>query len=158
MRVMSEIALPRTPSAHALVGVSLCEAGRAVDGWSRALFLATILSGLPIASPSPNFFALAAGVVFAGFAACHALRLAFDRPVFAAWANCDEDALPEALRGFDAVLPRRQGAARGDGDLRLLPARVAGVRRRLLYQAACLGGQAASLAFVWSEYFLRAHA
>ncbi|MDR1276975.1 MAG: hypothetical protein LBL72_11455 [Candidatus Accumulibacter sp.] len=154
---MSENILPHTPSAHALVGVSLCEAGRTIDDWSRALFLAALLSGLWIASPPPNFFALAAGVVFAGFEAWHALRLAFDRPIFAAWARCDDDALPEVLRGFDAVLAPQQGTA-GDGTLRPLSARVAGVRRLLLCQAVCLGGQAASLVFVWSEYFLRAHA
>ncbi|MDR1228730.1 MAG: hypothetical protein LBK55_06895 [Azoarcus sp.] len=148
-----------TSSASALAGFSLCEAGRTVDGWGRAIFLATVLSGLPISSPPPNLFALAAGVVFAGLEAYHALRLAIDRPVFAAWARLDGDALPDALRGFDAALAKLAGKDERSGDaLRPLSGRVAGVRRLLLRQAVCLGGQAAALAVILSGYFFHANA
>ncbi|MDR1064123.1 MAG: hypothetical protein LBL48_09400 [Azoarcus sp.] len=150
---------PQTPSALALVGLSLCEAGRRVDGWSRAIFLATVLSGLLISPPPPNPFAFAAGVVLAGLEAYHALRLAIDRPVFAAWAQLDGDALPGALRGFDAALAKLAGKdERSDGVLRPLSGRVAGVRRLLLHQAVCLGGQAAALVVILSGYFFHANA
>jgi hypothetical protein len=93
-------------STQALIGVSLCEAGRALDGWSRLLFVAAVLPWLaifPAAPPSSLLALMAASTALAGIEAYHALRLAFDRPVFAKWAQCGEDVLPEAMKAFDAA-------------------------------------------------------
>jgi hypothetical protein len=144
----NEFPAAECPPALALIGVSLCEAGRALDGWSRLLFVAAILPWLAIfpAVPPPILLALtAAGIAFAGIEAYHALRLAFDRPVFAGWARCGEETLPEAMQAFDAALAQSFGRRHASGGHRSLIGRVQGARRLFFRQAVCFAGQVATL-------------
>ncbi|MDR2924645.1 MAG: hypothetical protein LBU76_01615 [Azoarcus sp.] len=75
---------PASVRASALIGFAVCEAAGRLHIWNPALlclsFLAAFLSGAA--------FSLCLPCVAA--AACHAYfawRLAFDRPIFAAWAR-----------------------------------------------------------------------
>ncbi|MDR0439973.1 MAG: hypothetical protein LBI59_03190 [Candidatus Accumulibacter sp.] len=129
-------------SALALVGVSLCDASGRLDAWSRALFLASLLIVLFGAPAFDVRLMAAACLACAGGEAFFACRLAFDRPVFAAWARLDEDG---AMRAFDAALKHAWGKNPA-ADLPL-SARVAGVRRLAVRQAAAFAGQI--IVLVW---------
>jgi hypothetical protein len=92
--------------ALALIGLSLCEAASKLDAWSRALFLASFLAlllGVPVFD-APHVIMTATCLMCAGGEDFFAWRLAFDRPIFAAWARLDKDRLTAAQRAFDAAL------------------------------------------------------
>lgn len=128
---------PRT-SAKALstIGVALGETGRAIDRWSRLLTgVALLACALPPPAgaiwPVTLIAALGAGIGQLYFA----LRLAFDRPIFAAWIN-QEDADPDRtgdLAAFDAALAAT-GLRLAAPTPRPLAERVRGTRHLLRMQ------------------------
>ncbi|MDR1462194.1 MAG: hypothetical protein LBI68_03540 [Azoarcus sp.] len=141
------------PSAQALIGVSLCEAARTLDGWSRLLFIATVLPWLaifPAAPPSSLLALMAASTALACIETYHALRLTFDRPVFAKWAQCSEDTLPEAMKAFDATRTRlfrknHKSNDHGSSGHRSMADRVKATQQLFFRQAICFAAQAAAL-------------
>ncbi|MDR1647824.1 MAG: hypothetical protein LBR88_07310 [Zoogloeaceae bacterium] len=138
---------PADIDGDALLGLSLCAAGRTVDGWSRLLLLAALLVWLlsPRDSASPFTTPLAIGLGFAALEAWHALRLSIDRPVFAAWARTPAEHLPAAMRAFDASAAWVFGRKSDDNGVRSLRERVEGARRLFRRQIACLAIQSISL-------------
>ncbi|MDR1934059.1 MAG: hypothetical protein LBS49_00445 [Candidatus Accumulibacter sp.] len=128
------------------VGVALCASGRRVDAWSRMLTGVTLLLllFLPLAldkdeaEAAPPGMALAGLIIAFGFCQMYyALRLAFDRPVFAHWLRQPEDDAAR-LAAFDAALAQldlRRPAPRP------LAERILGVRRLFRRQLLCLAVQ-----------------
>lgn len=128
---------PQT-SAKALstIGAALGETGRAIDRWSRLLTgVALLACALPPPAgaiwPVTLIAALAAGFGQLYFA----LRLAFDRPIFAAWTS-REDIAPDMtsdLAAFDAALAAT-GLRPAAPATRPLTERVRGTRHLLRMQ------------------------
>jgi hypothetical protein len=139
----TETSLPDTAQL-AVVGVALCETSRTLDSWSRLLtglavldfLLRQLLHGFVAFSGGFPAFGLTPLIAVSGFIQVgYALRLAFDRPVFAAWAGHPENATVEkSLGAFDALLKQ-------SGATRPLSERVAGVRRLFRCQLACFAAQ-----------------
>ncbi|MDR2092359.1 MAG: hypothetical protein LBP58_03430 [Azoarcus sp.] len=139
--------------ALALVGLSLCEAGDKLDAWSRALFLVSFLVLLLGASLGARHLAMAvACLACAGGEAFLAWRLAFDRPVFAAWARLDADRLPGAQQAFDVALEKVSKKTPGN---RPLAARVAGLKRLFVRQIAAFAGQVVVLLALLETFHVR---
>ncbi|GHT89972.1 hypothetical protein AGMMS49545_01900 [Betaproteobacteria bacterium] len=133
---------PHATEQLAIIGVALCETSRALDGWSRLLTGVALvdilfrLSLLWMAMPAREFCLTPLMVIFGFIQAYYALRLAFDRPVFAAWAAHPENATPEkSLQAFDAMQKPTSESTRP------LSERVAGTRRLLHRQLACFAAQ-----------------
>ena len=143
--------------ALALIGLSLCEAASRINLWSLTLLWLTFITALLGSRIGAMLPLLMAGLVLAACQAYCAWRLAFDRPVFAAWARLKEDDCLAALRAFDsalAVLLQKNVPA---GNTRSMADRVKGVRRLHLFQFVALSGQALTLlvlmiGFVWSSH------
>lgn len=134
-------------SGFALGGAALCETARTLDGWSRLLALATLLTWWVSPSMLDTRFSvlLIVGLVLAAGAACHALRLSFDHPVFTEWSRLDAEELPRAFSAFDGMLLKTFGKKSSGKNPRPIPARLAGVRRLLVRQLVCVAGQAVVL-------------
>jgi hypothetical protein len=150
---------PADTDGDALLGLSLCAAGRTVDGWSRLLLLAALLVWLLSPRDPASLFTtiLAVGLGFAALEAWHALRLSIDRPVFAAWARTPAEHLPAAMRAFDASAAWVFGR-KSDNGVRSLRERVAGARRLFRRQIACLAIQSISLGTSLVLTIFHAHA
>lgn len=118
------------------IGVALGETGRAIDAWSRLL---TGVALLACALPPPAgaiWFVILTAALAAGFGQLYfALRLTFDRPIFAAWID-REDADPDRtgdLAAFDAALAAT-GLRPAAPSTRPLAERVRGTRHLLRMQ------------------------
>lgn len=130
-------------SGFALGGAALCETARTLDGWSRLLALATLLAWWvsPFIRDTRFSVLLVVGLVLAVGAACHALRLSFDHPVFTKWSKLDAGELPQAFSTFDGMLARTFGKKPPSEDPRPMSERLAGVRRLFVRQLVCVAGQ-----------------
>ncbi|MDR1848965.1 MAG: hypothetical protein LBQ75_02890 [Zoogloeaceae bacterium] len=128
-------------SALALVGVSVCEVSAKLHSWSLALCLFASLAGLALLVGSDYNPILTCLVPILAAASCQvyfAMRLAFDRPVFAAWARLPDDGQKEAQRAFDmalGMLLKKNIPAERD---RAMLDRVMGTRRLLLCQIVAI--------------------
>ena len=130
-------------SGLALGGAAVCETARTLDAWSRLLALATLLTWWvsPFMRDTRFSVLLVVGLVLAVGAACHALRLSFDQPVFAEWSRLDAEELPQAFSAFDGMLAKTFGKKSPGEDPRPMSERLAGVRRLLVRQLICVAGQ-----------------
>ena len=138
---MPEVPVP-TPEAAAQAenAVACLALGQSLERLSLALtvvaLLALAIAPLPLAPRLALCLAAAAGLV----AQYYALRTAFDRPVFAAWARRwrDSGADPAAdLAAFDAALAAAGLGPSPAGPIRSLADRLAGVRRLLRRLGLC---------------------
>lgn len=132
-------------SGFALGGAALCETARTLDGWSRLLALAMLLTWWVSPSTLDTRVLLVVGLVLAAGAASHALRLSFDHPVFTEWSRLDAEELPRAFSTFDGMLAKTFGKKSSGKNPRPIPARLAGVRRLFVRQLVCVTGQAVVL-------------
>jgi len=131
---------PASDSALALVGVSLCEASTRLHAWSITLLWVTFISGV-LQSPDAGVLLLMAALVPTSGQVYFAWRIAFDRPIFAAWAQLRDDEHKAAQRAYDialSVLLKKNVSAERD---RSMSDRVMGVRRLHTYQIVALLGQ-----------------
>jgi hypothetical protein len=133
--------------AEALIGLGLCEAARHINLWSAALLLPNFFAALIAGSFNPSVFV---PIFMAGLAAAvcqiyFAWRLAFDRTVFAAWANLRNDECVTAQHAFDAALRKLLKKGAPAEENRTMAERVMGTRRLHLFQIAALLGQVSSL-------------
>lgn len=123
--------------------------GRLLDGPSTAL----TLLGLGLALWQKPEFPTLAGLLATSIVGCwekyYAIRVNFDRQVFADWAKqwSGPDGLPpgETMAEFDAALIKMGLRRRPVETQRSLAERIAGSRRLLHKQALCLGLQCAIL-------------
>jgi hypothetical protein len=122
--------------ALAAIGIALGETGRTVNSWSRLLSgIGLLACALP--PPAGTIWAVTLiAALAAGFGQLYfALRLSFDRPVFAAWEDrqcADGDAATD-LAAFDNALAET-GLRRANQAPRALAERVQGARRLLQKQ------------------------
>ena len=144
---------PSTESrALARVGLALCQLGAGLHRLSLPFTVAALLCALLAPLPDASRLALlAAGL--AGLAeALLALRLAFDRPILAGWAQDWHDASAQPdddMAAFDSALATL-GLAAPTHHSRPLADRVRGVRRLLTWQGGWLAAQLLGwLASVW---------
>ncbi|MCK6437205.1 hypothetical protein [Rivihabitans pingtungensis] len=144
---------PSTESrALARVGLALCQLGAGLHRLSLPFTVAALLCALLAPLPTASRLALlAAGL--AGLAeTLLALRLAFDRPILAGWAQDWHDASAQPdddMAAFDSALATL-GLAAPTHHSRPLADRVRGVRRLLAWQGGWLAAQLLGwLASVW---------
>jgi len=126
-------------SALALVGVSLCEASARLHSWSMALLWVTAIVCL---LSSAGILLFLAALVPASGQVFFAWRLAFDRHVFTAWAQLQEDEHKAAQREYDAALSVLLQKNAPAACSRSMLDRVLGVRRLHLSQIVAVLGQA----------------
>lgn len=130
----------RDAAAQAAIAAAFLGLGRTLERGGLLLTGAALLAlvvGQPALLPRLGLYlAVAAGLV----AHFYALRTAFDRPLFAAWARHwqEPEADPAAdLAAFDAALAAAGLRPAAAGPLRPLADRIAGARRLLRRQGLC---------------------
>jgi len=143
--------------ALALIGLSLCEAANRINLWSLTLLWLTFITALLGSRIGAMLPLLMAGLVLAACQAYLAWRLAFDRPIFAAWARLEEDDCLSAQRAFDSALAVLLQKNLPAGNTPSMADRVMGVRRLHLLQLVALSGQTLTLlglmlGFVWGSH------
>ncbi|WP_374327514.1 hypothetical protein [Azonexus sp.] len=121
------------------IGGAICAAAGRIDAWSRPLALLALAALLLPQVTAASAAALAASVLLGLLEGYCALRLAFDRPLFAHWADAADEDTTSALAAFDTAL-NRLGWPVGDPG-RPLAARVAGARALLLRQGQAFAAQ-----------------
>ncbi|KAF1038558.1 MAG: hypothetical protein GAK35_03766 [Herbaspirillum frisingense] len=130
-----------TAAAQADIAAALMGLGRRLDAASLMLSAAALIV-LALTPPAPWACAALLAAVVAGLGEhAHALRTAFDAPLFAAWAQRWQarDADPQAdLSAFDQALADTGLGPAGAGATRSLQARIAGARRLLQRQGLFL--------------------
>ncbi len=90
--------------ALALLGLALCEAAGRIHALSLALLLLSFAVAWPFLSDTTFVCLFSLGFGLACSQAWHAWRLAFDRPIFAAWAWLSKEDCALAQRDFDTAL------------------------------------------------------
>ncbi|MDR2207365.1 MAG: hypothetical protein LBE22_00070, partial [Azoarcus sp.] len=128
----------------ALIGFSACEASGRLHSWSLTLLWFTgivAILGVLSSGSEAAFLLLVASLVPAACQACFSWRLTFDKQIFAAWAQLQDDESQKAQRAFDAALRTLSKKEIPAGEVRSMPDRVMGVRRLHRFQIAALLGQ-----------------
>lgn len=123
----------------AAIGCAICAAASRIDAWSRPLALLALAALLLPKVTAASAAALAASVLLGLLQAYCALRLAFDRPLFAHWAEAADGDATSALAAFDTALTGL-GWPVADAGRPLAP-RVAGARSLLLRQGQAFAAQ-----------------
>lgn len=123
----------------AAIGCAICAAASRIDGWSRPLALLALAGLLLPQVTATSAAALAASVLLGLLQGYCALRLAFDRPLFAHWAVAADEDATSALTAFDAALTGL-GWPVSDAGRPLAP-RVAGARALLVRQGQAFAAQ-----------------
>lgn len=132
----------RRAARQAALAADRLAVGQTIDGFSLCLTLLALAAVFASAPSSTVRSALLLGVGLGVVEKLYAMRVAFDRRVFAGWAAswpATEDFAPDAaLAEFDQVLVRLRlrGSARPGG--RRLAVRIAGARALLRRQVTCL--------------------
>jgi hypothetical protein len=132
---------PASAAALALLGCSLCEASRRLHALSLTVLGVTCIVGVLEAGAKAVLLLPVLGLMAAACQAWFAWRLAFDLPVFAAWARLADELSPQALRAFDTALERLLNKDVTTGETRPMAGRVLGARRLHQWQVAALLGQ-----------------
>lgn len=123
----------------AAIGCAICAAASRIDAWSRPLALLALAGLLLPQVTATSAAALAASVLLGLFQAYCALRLAFDRPLFAHWAEAADQDATSALATFDTALSGLGWPVADPG--RPLAQRVAATRRLLRRQGLACAAQ-----------------
>lgn len=123
----------------AAIGCAICAAASRIDGWSRPLALLALAGLLLPQVTATSAAALAASVLLGLLQGYWALRLAFDRPLFAHWTVAADEDATSALAAFDAALSGL-GWPVADAGRPLAP-RVAGARALILRQGQAFAAQ-----------------
>jgi hypothetical protein len=133
-------------SAWALIGVSLCEASRRLHVFSLAVLGVTFIMSIPGSGGGLVLGLLPmAAFITACAQAYFAWRLAFDRPVFAAWSRLPDERSARARRAFDLALGALLNKDCAADPTRPMSARVCGAKRLHRLQIAALLGQTLTL-------------
>lgn len=138
---MSEhLPAPREAAAQAAIAAAFLALGRSLERCSQLLTAAALVALVvaPLATPARLglYLAVAAGLAAQFFA----LRTAFDRPLFAAWADRWQKPAADPtgdLMAFDAALAAAGLRPAATGSLRSLADRIDGARRLLRRQGLC---------------------
>ena len=118
---------------------AICAAASRIDAWSRPLALLALAALLLPQVTAASAAALAASVLLGLLEGYCALRLAFDRPVFAHWATAADEDATSSLAAFDAALSGLGWPVAAPG--RPLAQRVAATRRLLRRQGLACAAQ-----------------
>jgi len=141
--MMADPSLREVAAAHARVAAGWLALGRSIDRLSAVLTLLALAALLWTAPPPSARLALAAAVVAGLAEKAFALRVAFDRAIFADWMrrwDAPGGAAPEHdLAAFDDALAAAGRLVRAAA--RPLPERVRGATALLKRQAGLLAGQ-----------------
>jgi hypothetical protein len=123
----------------ALLGLAVCETAARLHGLSLVLLLLSFAAVLALQGDlSLILFSFGLGLAIGQ--AWYACRLAFDRPLFAAWAQLPQDECVQAQHDCSAalrILTKKEIPAG-----RAMPERVMGTRALLVRQAIAVLGQA----------------
>ena len=141
-------------AALALIGRAVCEAAVRLNTWSLTLVLPILITGIWSSSFSVAVLPLSLiGFVLAICQMYCAWRLAFDRPIFAAWARLRNDECLATLPAFDAALRQLLKKNASSNQARSMLDRVIGVRRLHVCQIAFLVGQVLALLALMTVLF-----